>query len=274
MLDVLEKPESRLQPSPAEFDDYAEDYSAGMDNPVKRLLGRNPEQFLEVKARWLLRDWRPCAERFRAERRLPVVLDYGCGVGTMLKVLKRLGLRASLVGCDPSARMVAKAREEWSGADVPRFFVHEQSAGTFARGSFDLIIVSAVLHHVPPADRPEVYRELLRLLRPGGRVYVFEHNPFNPVTQWVVRHTPIDRNAVLLRAGEVVRSLRALGAVGLRRKYLMFFPPAWAWSRRLEDWLGWLPLGGQYVVRAEAVTPRFRHSPPRSTRSVDAELVE
>jgi SAM-dependent methyltransferase len=192
-----------------------------------------------------------------------VVLDYGCGVGGMLRVLRRLGFRGSLVGCDPSARMIARAREGWGDADVPRFIVHEQSEGTFARGSFDLIIVSAVLHHVPPGDRLEVYRELLSLLRPGGRVYVFEHNPFNPVTQWVVRHTPIDRNAVLLRAGEVVRSLRALGALHLRHKYLMFFPPAWTWSRPLEDWLGWLPLGGQYVVRAEADTPRRRSFPPR-----------
>ena len=40
---------------PAEFDDYAAEYKGGLDNPVKRLLGNSPDQFIAVKARWLMR---------------------------------------------------------------------------------------------------------------------------------------------------------------------------------------------------------------------------
>ena len=63
---------------------------------------------------------------------------------------------------------------------------------------------------MPPPERPGLYREVTRLLRPGGRLYVFEHNPWNPVAQWVVRHTPIDRDAVLLgaRRGALAADLR------------------------------------------------------------------
>jgi SAM-dependent methyltransferase len=223
-----------------------------------------------VKARWLLRDWQSRARQFRAEGQIPAVLDYGCGVGTMLKVLTRLGFQGSMTGCDLSAGMIMQARESWDGPDAPPFVVQETSGNTFPPASFDLIIVSAVLHHVLPAERAQVYQELMGLLRPGGRLYVFEHNPFNPVTQWVVRHTPIDRNAILLRAGEVVRSLRSLEAERIRTKYLMFFPPTWTWSRRVEDWLRWLPLGGQYVVCAEkgaAQRPSRSLSPSILSRS-------
>ena len=50
-------------------------------------------------------------------------------------------------------------------------------------------------------------------LRPKGRIYIFEHNPFNPVTRWVVKHTAIDRNAVLLKPAEVRTGLHAAGAI-------------------------------------------------------------
>ena len=49
------KPLSRLA-VPAEFDEYADGYDAGMGNPIKRLVGSSPVDFLRVKIRWLLAD--------------------------------------------------------------------------------------------------------------------------------------------------------------------------------------------------------------------------
>ena len=40
--------------SPAEFDAYAADYDAGMDNPLKKRLGSDAASFVEVKVDWLL----------------------------------------------------------------------------------------------------------------------------------------------------------------------------------------------------------------------------
>ena len=45
---------------PAEFDDYAAEYQGGLDNPIKRLMGSSPDQFIAVKARWLLRQEPAC----------------------------------------------------------------------------------------------------------------------------------------------------------------------------------------------------------------------
>jgi len=41
--------------SGAEFDRHAVNYDGGLDNPIKRLLGDTADQFIAVKARWLLR---------------------------------------------------------------------------------------------------------------------------------------------------------------------------------------------------------------------------
>jgi hypothetical protein len=34
-------------------------------------------------------------------------------------------------------------------------------------------------------------------------------------------------------------------------RYLLFLPPRWRWTLLVDDWLGWLPAGGQYVVTGD-----------------------
>ncbi|GCF14017.1 hypothetical protein Harman_19520 [Haloarcula mannanilytica] len=47
----------------------------------------------------------------------------------------------------------------------------------FADDAFDAVVGRRFLHHVPPADRPEILRETARVLRPGGRVALLEGTP-------------------------------------------------------------------------------------------------
>jgi SAM-dependent methyltransferase len=128
--------------------------------------------------------------------------------------------------------------------------VQDGSLTPLTTGSVDLVIISAVLHHVAPEDRLGVYAELQRVLRPGGRLVVFEHNPLNPVTRYVVSHTPIDQNAILLRAREVSQALRSLEFNEPQTNYLMFVPPRLGALAGIERVLHWLPLGAQYAVAA------------------------
>jgi len=232
--------------SPAEFDRHAATYDGGLDNPVKRLMGSSADQFIAVKARWLLHR-EPALKTDGL-----ALLDYGCGAGDLLRVLAGLGLRASCTGCDVSAGMLSEAARRWppSLGAVPAL-VPQDGAGTpFAAGQFDVVTVSAVLHHVPPAERPAVYRELARLLKPGGRLYVFEHNPRNPLVRYVIARTPIDANAILLDEREVRRGLLDAAPYALSSDYLMFMPPAFPLLAGIDRLLAWLPLGAQYVVAA------------------------
>ena len=111
-------------------------------------------------------------------------------------------------------------------------------------------MISAVLHHVPVAERPAVYTELGRVLKPGGRLYVFEHNPRNPLVRYVVARTPIDENAILLDHREVRQGLLDAACYEVKTDYLMFMPPGIAFLRGIDRMLGWLPLGAQYAVSA------------------------
>lgn len=237
----------------AEFDAYAAGYAGGMDNSVKALLGDVADDFISVKVRWLL-DRYPDLHQRDASFRL---LDYGCGAATFLRLVLEQGLSLAAFGCDISSGMLEQARKVWpERLRFPELYQQTGAKVPVPAASFDLVVISAVLHHVPLRDRPGVYAELHRLLRPGGRLVVFEHNPLNPVTRYVVSRTPIDRNAILLRAREVCDSLRVVGFSRIDTKYLMFLPPRLHAPAALERLLGWLPLGAQYAVTAEIARRR------------------
>lgn len=73
----------------AEFDRYADNYDGGMENPVKKLVGENAHQFIEVKVTWLLDDLRAHPLTKKEADNEVILLDYGCGTGYFLKSLSR-----------------------------------------------------------------------------------------------------------------------------------------------------------------------------------------
>jgi SAM-dependent methyltransferase len=235
----------------AEFDQFAVGYNAGMDNPVKKMVGDNPEMFIEVKARWLLANLAKHTARPQLAAVPQRLLDFGCGAGLFLQVLRRLGFPGVLHGCDISSGMLAEAVRTWSAGALPGFALFVNGKLPYANATFDVVLASAVFHHIVPGEREASYTEMARVLKAGGRCYVFEHNPYNPVTRWVVARTPIDRHAILLSSCEVRAGLAAAGVGNIRIEYLMFFPPKWRWTRPLERALCWLPGGGQYVAFGE-----------------------
>jgi SAM-dependent methyltransferase len=231
----------------AEFDAHAEGYDAGMDNKLKALAGDNADDFVAVKVQWLLRRWPELRTKAAWS-----ILDYGCGVATLLRLMRAAGIPGHLTGTDVSSGMLQEAARIWPADQPPPVFQMQNSAATgLPSGSFDLVMISAVLHHVPRTERNAVYAELHRVLRPDGRLVVFEHNPWNPVTSYVVANTPIDRGAILLPPPEVATALTVGGWRDIRTSHLMFLPPRLgALATAAERMFGWLPIGGQYAVTA------------------------
>jgi len=226
-------------PAPrAEFDAFAAGYDGGIGDPLKRLAGKTVDTFFEHKVDWLLRNLSPSGR----------LLDFGCGTGTFLGTLRRRGAPLELFGCDISAGMVEAARAGWNVGTLPVLQALAPGPLPLADAQFDVVTSVSVLHHVEPAARLDIIRELIRVLKPGGRLVIFEHNPYNPATRWVVARAPIDANAQLVRAAKCVRLLARAGAEHERTDYILFFPPRLRRLWSLERFLAHVPLGGQYVV--------------------------
>jgi arsenite methyltransferase len=101
------------------------------------------------------------------------VLDVGCGPGFFAaELLPQVGTHGAVVGVDTSAPMLAAAARRCEGLGNASF--HEGSATALPvedRG-FDRVLCVQVLGHV--ADVPAALAEFHRVLRPGGRVLVWE----------------------------------------------------------------------------------------------------
>jgi SAM-dependent methyltransferase len=186
--------------------------------------------------------------RYKVERakaltgEVDAVLDFGCGIGRAMPHFRSSFPNADVVGCDPSADSLGIARRD--NPDC-RFFPMDELIAT---PRFDLVLASCVFHHINPAERQDALRYCHDRLKPGGHLVIFEHNPFNPVTQRLVSTCPFDADAVLLRMGETKRRMREAKFEIAETGYSLFFPSQLASLRPLEPYLSWLPLGGQYFV--------------------------
>jgi ubiquinone/menaquinone biosynthesis C-methylase UbiE len=101
------------------------------------------------------------------------VLDAGCGPGFYVaETLERVGLEGSVVGVDASAPMLALAAKRCEGHDNVGFEEGDVTALPVADADFDHALSVQVLEYV--ADIPAALAELFRVLRPGGRVLIWD----------------------------------------------------------------------------------------------------
>lgn len=226
-----------------EFDDFADGYlKQHADNT--RLTGETPDYF----ARYKIAEIRRRLE----ERREPApatVLDFGTGVGNSLPYLREFFPAADIVGLDVSAKSLAVAERRFPGA--ARLLAYDGEAIPLAEGAWDLVFSSCVFHHIDAERHVATFARLRRLLSPGGRMVIFEHNPINPVTRYIVATCPFDENAVLIPARTFRRRQLQAGFTRVNIRYTGFFPASLAALRPLEPIMGFLPLGAQYYTWAQ-----------------------
>ena len=106
---------------------------------------------------------------------------------------------------------------------------------------------------VPHKEHKQLLAECQRVLKEAGRIYIFEHNLLNPVTEKIVKDCEFDRDAVFIMAGRLRRLLKQTGMKRIKVSYTIFFPRKGIWERliSLEKYLSWIPIGGQYYIRCE-----------------------
>jgi len=94
-------------------------------------------------------------------------------------------------------------------------------------------------------------------LKPGGIFAMVEHNPYNPVTRYIVSRAPIDVGAVLLKAREARQWMSQSWLTPVSTQYFLYLPEMiYRRVGSLERLMSKLPLGGQYVVFAKKVASR------------------
>jgi ubiquinone/menaquinone biosynthesis C-methylase UbiE len=98
-----------------------------------------------------------------------IVLDVGCGTGRWLRRYQELGFQAT--GVDATPGMLGRAIE--CGTTVP-LIAGEACYLPFADAKFDCVSDITVTQHIPRSLQPMALREMVRVLKPGGRLILME----------------------------------------------------------------------------------------------------
>jgi ubiquinone/menaquinone biosynthesis C-methylase UbiE len=104
------------------------------------------------------------------------VLDVGCGTGALaLEAYKRVGAAGRVCGIDPGPRQVARARSKAGRAGIPiEFQVGVIERLAFLDQSFDAVLSTLLMHHLPDDLKRLGLAEIARVLKPGGRLVIVD----------------------------------------------------------------------------------------------------
>ena len=225
------------QDSKTEFDHFSEKgYEDLLSDPLRDSFGGDVEFFHLEKADLM-------DDLLKSTPQNHTHLDVGCGDGRLLKILTNR-YQGHFFGSDVSKEMLRDS-------DLKKMSCFDGLKLPFQDNTFNSLSIACVFHHVLPKDRPNLIKELHRILKPNGSLYVFEHNPYNPLTRLIVSRSPVDVDAILLYAKELKDLSRDLFKKS-ETDYYLFFPekiaPLFRFTKSL---LKYIPLGGQYCFKCK-----------------------
>lgn len=228
----------------AEFDKFAEEYLATHKANLA-VTGEAPDYFARYKIVEVARRLRGLG---LAPRR---VLDFGCGIGNSAPHLREAFPDAEITAVDVSDKSLAVARSRFPGA-ADFVLCDPGGAPPAPAEGYDLIFSACVFHHIEHEEHGRIFRQLRERLARSGVMAVFEHNPLNPVSRYIVATCPFDENAVLIPAGELARRQRQAGFGRVGVTFTGFFPGSLRALRPIEPFMAKLPFGAQYYTLAQA----------------------
>jgi ubiquinone/menaquinone biosynthesis C-methylase UbiE len=151
-------------------------------------------------------------------------LDVGCGTGIYATWLAELGLETTGLDRDPAMLSAARAK-----APGIRFLEGDAIQLPFEQGEFDLALAVTLFSFLGREQRERAAGELLRVVRPGGRVVIAD---LARLSLWAVqrrlkawRGSATWRRARFLSAGELRRLLTGAGASHVTTRYGLYMPP-------------------------------------------------
>jgi ubiquinone/menaquinone biosynthesis C-methylase UbiE len=145
------------------------------------------------------------------------VLDLGCGLGNILIALaERIDFAHAPAGVDVSPDLIRIGEREIARAGLGGRIGLQVAPAThlpFEEGAFDVVLTSHVLKHLDDEALLTSLREVVRVLRPGGRflLWEFEKSARSALLFWSARLTGLPPPFQLRTMAEFSRALRSAG---------------------------------------------------------------
>lgn len=149
------------------------------------------------------------------------VLDVGCGTGSLVLASKRrVGRTGMVTGIDASPEMIERARRKaMNKGEGIHFEVARVESLPFPNETFDVVLSTLVMHHLPRATRERCVSEMRRVLRPGGRLLVVDfEKPANKrggLISHFHRHGGVPLRDIVGLLGSANLGVTQIGGVGV-----------------------------------------------------------
>lgn len=226
----------------SDFDEVADGYEQITDEAMG-LPGNDHDYFERYKMRYL----KPLFEKRKKETGRKIkLLDYGCGVGLMAETIFKTIPEVIIHGFDVSSRSIANVKP-WLKSGGNRFTSELKELDY----DYDFALLCTVMHHVELDERAQVVQNIYERLSPGGGLIILEMNMKNPLVKSFIARIPYDKDAIMLTTKEAETYLKEGGFKNVWSKYIVFFPKQLAHLRFLDKYLGWVPLGAQFITAGE-----------------------
>lgn len=171
------------------------------------------------------------------------LLDFGCGTGRAHIFFKNKNIQ--IFGTDISKELIIKAQEV---NPQNSYEVYDGKMLPYQKEYFDVVVAMCVFHHIQPDKQQETLLNLKFLLKKSGILIVFEHNPYNPLTQLAVSRCEFDDDAILLSSKEMKSLFSQTQFRDISKKYILYFPFKTFLTELIENFFQFLPFGAQYYV--------------------------
>lgn len=161
------------------------------------------------------------------------ILEVGAGTGLHARWLLE-HTRVIYTGIDLSREMLEQARRRLVGVgDRATLAIGDAQRLPYSDDSFDAGFCTATLHHL--GDPAAGIRELVRVVRPGGRVAAIEPNWKYPSVLVYTAITPAERNTFRISPARLEAWARAAGLENVAVRRLLYTPPSPRSWERLWD---------------------------------------
>lgn len=221
-----------------DFDPFADNYR-DLHNDSIKISGEESNYFTKQKIEIISTNFNEKNIKF---------LDFGCGDGNSEKFFYDFFPTSKYFGIDISEKSInigIKSKNENSN-----FSLFDGEKIPYEDNFFDIIIAANVFHHIDFKLHEVLFSEIYRVLKPTGHFYLFEHNPFNPITRFIVKTCAFDKDAKLLFPRYSKSTLKKLEFKTVKSNFILFFPRIifFKYFIKLEDYLKKIPLGAQYYT--------------------------
>lgn len=174
------------------------------------------------------------------------ILDYGCGIGLSTPFLEKEFPNSTFCACDISEKSVEKAIETNKNLKT-KYAVCNGKELPFSE-KFDVIFLGNVVRHIPRENQKETLKILKNSLTENGIIFMYEFNPFNPVTLffYLIEDYRYDPNVKIMTPFYTKNLFKAIGFKSVKTRYSYFIPNNFKKILFLEKYLRSIPIGANY----------------------------